>query len=111
MGTKSENQFRAEARDANNEVKGGVISEGVFNLVPSSKKLNQITIPQLFTLLWKVQGEWFGSFSFVAFFWGWNQVENTFWDYPNFKGVYSWLDALGNEHTIAYNSGTVYILG
>ena len=51
MGTQSENQFRAEARDANNEVKGRVISEGVFNLVPSSKKLNQITIPQLFTLL------------------------------------------------------------
>jgi len=41
MGTQSENQFRAEARDANNEV----------------------------------------------------------------KGVYSWLDALGNEHTVAYNSG------
>ena len=41
MGTQSENQFRAEARDADNEV----------------------------------------------------------------KGVYSWLDALGNEHTVAYNSG------
>ena len=38
MGTKSENQFRAEARDANNEVKGGVISEGVLNLVSSSKQ-------------------------------------------------------------------------
>jgi len=41
MGTQSENQFRAETRDANNEV----------------------------------------------------------------KGVYSWLDALGNEHTVAFNSG------
>ena len=37
MGTQSENQFRAEARDANNEVKGGVISEGIFNLIPLSK--------------------------------------------------------------------------
>ena len=31
MGTQSENQFRAEARDANNEVKGGVISECIIN--------------------------------------------------------------------------------
>ena len=31
MGTQSENQFRAEARDANNEIKGGVISEFIFN--------------------------------------------------------------------------------
>merc|ERR1711935_717392 len=41
MGTQSENQYRAELRDANNEV----------------------------------------------------------------KGVYSWLDALGKEHTVAFNSG------
>ena len=41
MGTQSENQFRAEIRDANNEV----------------------------------------------------------------KGVYSWLDASGNEHTVVFNSG------
>ena len=30
--------------------KGWVISEDIFNLVPSSKKINQITITQLFTL-------------------------------------------------------------
>ena len=30
--------------------KGGVISEGIFCLVPSSKKLNQITIPELFNI-------------------------------------------------------------
>ena len=45
MGTQSENQFRAEARDANNEVKGGVISEGISN--PILTKLNQITVPLL----------------------------------------------------------------
>ena len=55
MGTQSENQFRAEARDANNEVKGGVISEGISN--PILTKLNQITIPQLPTSCCKVIGQ------------------------------------------------------
>ena len=42
----------------------GLISEGIFILVPSSKKTtpNQITIPQLFNLTQKVDGHWFGSF-------------------------------------------------
>ena len=35
--------------------------------------MNQITVPKLFTLGWKVEGQWFGSF-----FWGWDQIENTF---------------------------------
>ena len=52
MGTQSENQFRAEARDANNEVKGGVISEGISN--PTLTNLNQITTPQLLTSCCKV---------------------------------------------------------
>ena len=35
------------------------------------KKMNQINIPQLFTLGWKVEGQWFR-----LFFGGWEQVEN-----------------------------------
>ena len=31
-------------------ITGGVISEGIFNLVPFSPKTNQITAPQLFNL-------------------------------------------------------------
>ena len=31
-------------------ITGGVISEGIFNLVPFSNKTNQITAPQLFNL-------------------------------------------------------------
>ena len=42
MGTQSENQFRAEARDANNEVKGGVISECIFNFGIIFTEMNQI---------------------------------------------------------------------
>ena len=52
MGTQSENQFRAEARDANNEVKGGLISEHISN--PILTKLYQITVPQLLTSCCKV---------------------------------------------------------
>ena len=36
-------------------LKGLVISKGIFNLVPSSKKINQDNVPQLFTLSWKVE--------------------------------------------------------
>jgi hypothetical protein len=42
--------------------KGWVISEGIVNLVPSSKKTNQITVPQLFTFDWKVKSQWFGRY-------------------------------------------------
>jgi hypothetical protein len=111
MGTQSENQFRAEARDANNEVKGGVISDFIFNLFPSSKKWPKSQSLNFLLYFEKSRDSDLVHFHLFLFFWGWNQVENTFWDYPIFKGVYSWLDALGNEHTVAYNSGTVYIFG
>jgi hypothetical protein len=34
---------------------GGLVSEGIFNLVSSSKKKNQITLPQIFTICCKVE--------------------------------------------------------
>ena len=46
------------------------ISEGI---VPSSKNSNQTAVHQLFNL----EGQWLGS----LFFWGWDQIKNTFWYY------------------------------
>ena len=54
-------------------VKGGIISEGIFDLVQSSKKMNQNIVPQLFTFGWKDETViWFG------FFEDWGQIENYF---------------------------------
>ena len=50
-------------------MEGGLISEGIFNWVTSSKQMNQIT--QHFTLGWKNKL-------------GWDQIENTWWDYLTF---------------------------
>ena len=35
---------------------------------------------QFFTFAWKVDGQRLDSY-----FWGWDQIENTFWDYSTFK--------------------------
>ena len=57
--------------------KGGIISEGVFNFVTYSK--NEPKLLSLNFLL--IEAQWFG-----LFFWGWEEIENTFWDYQ-----YSWV--------------------
>ena len=61
-------------------IKGLVILEGIFNLVPSS-----IYLPNH----WLSTFHWWTVIWFI--FWGWEQIENTFWDYPTctFK-VYIW---------------------
>ena len=43
------------------------------------KMICKITVHQIFTLGWKVNGQWFHTFS-----WGWNQVENIFQDLATF---------------------------
>ena len=81
------------------------------------KKMNQIAVPQFFRLGWKVEGQWFGS---VFYFWGWDQIENVFWDYPAFKeneGVFVYTS---NSEAIVFDNwapsqpddstGTEYIL-
>ena len=61
------------------QIKVGVISQDFFQLCPILKKINQIHVPSsIFQHKWKREG--IGSF-----FWGWDQIENTFWDYPTFK--------------------------
>ena len=44
------------------------------------KKMNKITVTQLFTLGWNVEEHGFGSFV-----WVWDQTESTFWGYPTFN--------------------------
>ena len=50
-----------------------------FLFGPILKKMNQITIPELFNIKYEVDKRLFDSL-----FWGWELIENTFWDYPNF---------------------------
>ena len=64
--------------------KGGLISEGIFHLVQSSKK--EINYCPLFLLTLDYKGEdsdlvWFGFFRW------WDQIENTFWDYSTFNKI------------------------
>ena len=51
-----------------------------FQFGPILKKMNQITVPKFFTLAWKDERQ-----QFCSFLWGWNQIENTFQDYPTFQ--------------------------
>ena len=46
---------------------------------PILKMICKITVHEIFTLLWKVKGQRFHTFS-----WGWNQVENFFQDFATF---------------------------
>ena len=56
--------------------KGEVISEGIFDLVPSSENKPQLS---------EDEGQWFYSF----YFWEWDPNKNTFWGYSTFNSVHS----------------------
>ena len=45
-----------------------------------SNSQKKLSVPQPFYFAWKHEGQWFRSY-----FWGWNQIEDAFWDYPTFK--------------------------
>ena len=62
--------------------------------------MNKFFVPELFTLGWKVKRQWLGSL-----FWGWNQIENTFWDYQTFKDVNIFID----EICIGCNSFAIHL--
>ena len=58
---------------SNRSGKGGIIFEGIFNLVSSSKVFYQITVSQLSNIKEKVEGQWFGSI-----FGGWDKLKIPF---------------------------------
>ena len=57
--------------------KGGLISEDILTSNPQNKIGNHCA--SFFHFGWNVMGQWFNSF-----FWGWNQSENTFWEWASF---------------------------
>ena len=59
--------------------KGEVNSEGILHFAPSSKNRSESVLLNFFKLGWK------GEIHFAS--WGWDQIENTFWDYPTFTLV------------------------
>ena len=63
--------------------KGGVCNlRRYFRFGPILKIMNQIPVPQLFTLCWKFEGP---DSDLFHIFGGLYEIENTIWDYPTFN--------------------------
>ena len=63
--------------------KGGVITKVIFKLaIISSRKRAKSLFLYFSTKSWEIKERWFGSF-----LWGWDSIQNTFWDYPTFEAL------------------------
>ena len=75
--------------------KGEKNSDGIFNLAPSSKNGPSLTLKVL------TKSEIFRFSDLVRGFWGWGQIENTFWDFLIFT-IYIIINKVTDEQVISY---------
>ena len=82
--------------------------EGICNLVLLNlKKMNPITFLQLLPYVKRVWDQWTGSF-----FWGWDKIENTFWDSATFtrNNVLGYCRKMWQSSNIELNNDHVLFL-